>query len=77
MFCYEHKFHCITVEASASNMLEKKSGVAKQILDIQPKALATHCHCHSLSLPVKEVTKESKTLSDIMDTSAEIAILVK
>ena len=61
----------------ASNMLGKKSGVAKQILDIQPKAFATHCHCHSLSLSVKEATKESKILSDTMDTSGEFAILVK
>ena len=61
----------------AGNMLEKKSGVAKQILDIQPEAFATHCHCHSLSLSVKETTKESKILSDTMDTSGEIAILVK
>ena len=61
----------------ASNMLGKKSGVPKQILDIQPKAFATHCHCHSLSLSVKETTKESKILSDTMDTSGEIAILVK
>ena len=61
----------------ASNMLGKKSGVAKQILDIQPKAFPTHCHCHSLSLSVKETTKESKILSDTMDTSREIAILVK
>ena len=61
----------------ASNMLGKKSGVAKQILDIQPKAFATHCHCHSLTLSVKETTKESKILSDTMDTSGEVAILVK
>lgn len=61
----------------ASNMLGKKSGVAKQILDIQPKAFITHCHCHSLSLSVKETTKESKILTDAMDTSAEIAILIK
>ena len=61
----------------ASNMLGKKSGVAKQILDIQPKAFAAHCHCHSLSLSVKETTKESKILSHSMDTSGEIAILVK
>ena len=61
----------------ASNMFGKKLGVAKQILDIQPKAFATHCHCHSLSLSVKEATKQSKILSDTMDTSGEIAILVK
>ena len=58
-------------------MLGKKSGVAKQILDIQPKAVVTHCHCHSLSLSVKETTKESKFLSNAMDTSAEIAVLIK
>ena len=61
----------------ASNMLGKKSGVAKQILDIQPKVFATHCYCHSLSLSVKETTKKSKILSDTMDTSGEIAIIVK
>ena len=61
----------------ASNMLGKKSGVAKQIQDIQPKAFVTHCHCHSLSLSVKETTKESKLLSDAMDVGAEIAILIK
>ena len=41
----------------ASNMLGKKSNVAKQIFDIQPKAHYTHCHCHSLSLSVKELTR--------------------
>lgn len=61
----------------ASNMLGKRSGVAKQILDIQPKAFVTHCHCHSLSLSVKETTKESKILSNTMDTSGEIAKLIK
>ncbi len=30
----------------ASNMLGLRSGVAKQICDIQPKAHATHCHAH-------------------------------
>ena len=46
-----------------SNMLGKKSGVVKQIQDIQPKVFVTHCHCrHSLSLSVKEMTKESKRM---------------
>ena len=31
-----------------SNMLGKRSGVAKRIEDIQPKAKPTHCHGHSL-----------------------------
>lgn len=61
----------------ASNMLGKKSGVAKQIQDKQPKAFVTHCHCHSLSLSVKDTTNESKILSHTMDTTGEIAVLVK
>ena len=40
----------------ASNMLGRKSGVATQITNIQPKPIATHCHAHSLSLAVKDVT---------------------
>ena len=43
----------------ASNMLGKKSGVAMQIKELQPKAHYTHCHGHSISLSVKEVTKQS------------------
>ena len=61
----------------ASNMLGKKSGIAKQISDIQPKAVVTHCHCHSLNLSVKETTKQSKLLADAMGVTGEIAILVK
>ena len=61
----------------ASNMLRKKSGAAKQILNIQPKGYVTHCHCHSLSPAVKETTKESNLLSDTMYATTEIAILVK
>lgn len=61
----------------ASNMLGKKSGVAKQIFEIQPKAHYTHCHCHSLSLSVNDLTKQSKLLSDTMDTAGEITILIK
>lgn len=61
----------------ASNMLGKKSGVAKRIQDEQPKAHVTHCHCHSLSLGVKDTIKGSKILNDEMDTSREIVKLIK
>ena len=36
------------------NMLSKRSGVAKQIQDIQKKAYPTHCHAHLPSLSVKK-----------------------
>ena len=61
----------------ASNMLGLKSGIAKQICDIHPKAHATHCHAHSLSLCVKNTTSSCKTLSNAMDIAREIVALVK
>ena len=36
----------------ASNMMVHKTGVAKRIQDLQPKAYPTHFHGHSLSLSV-------------------------
>ena len=61
----------------ASNMMGHKSGVAKQIREIQPKALETHCHGHTLSLSVKDMTNQSKLLSDVLSTVGEIIVLVK
>ena len=37
----------------------------------------THCHAHSLSLSVKDVTKNTKILRDTMGTAEEIIILIK
>ena len=52
----------------ASNMLGYKTGVAKRIQDVQPKAHPTHgCHGHSLS----------KLLLNTMDTAKEIVTLIK
>ena len=39
--------------------------------------LITHCHAHSLSLSVKDVTKNTKILRDTMGTAEEIIILIK
>lgn len=61
----------------ASNMLGNKSGVAQQILQVQPRAHPTHCHAHSLSLSVKDATVNSKILTDAMDIVREISILIK
>ena len=62
---------------STSNMLGRKSGVATQILKIQPKAFVMHCFAHSLSLSVKDVTESCKSLSNAMSTASEIVILIK
>lgn len=57
-------------------MMGHKTGVEKRIQDLQPKAYPTHCHGHSLSLSVKDTTKNCKLLSDTMDTK-EIVSLIK
>ena len=58
-------------------MLGKKSGVAKKIQECQPKAHATHCHGHALSLSVKDATNHSKILSDTMSNTSEVVKLIK
>ena len=41
----------------ASVMSGIKSGVAKQIADIEPKAIFTHCYGHALNLAVADTVK--------------------
>ena len=53
----------------ASNMMERKSGVATKIKEIQKNALETHCHGHSLNLSVKDVTSQCKLLNSIQSHS--------
>ena len=55
------------------NMLGKRSVVAIQIYKEQPKAHYIHCHCHLLHF----VTRSSEMLSDVMDTTGEIFVLIK
>ena len=50
----------------ASNMMGKKCGVATKIQEIEPKALITHCHCHSLNLSIKLTTPNCKLLKDTL-----------
>ncbi|XP_057290813.1 zinc finger MYM-type protein 1-like [Hydractinia symbiolongicarpus] len=61
----------------ASNMMGKRSGVSAIIKEEQPKAIATHCQGHSLSLAVKSMTKECQIPRDTMGTAGEICVLVK
>ena len=61
----------------ASNMMGKRSGASTKILEEQPKAVATHCQGHSLSLAIKTLTKDCRILSETMGTVGEICVLVK
>ena len=58
-------------------MLGHKTGVAKRIQEVQPKAHATHWHGHSLSLSVKDTVKNCKLLLNTMDTAKEVVTLIK
>ena len=56
----------------ASNMMRKKSGVAAEIIKLDPKALTAHCHCHSLNLSVKSTTEhQCQLLRNTLDTVRE------
>ena len=61
----------------ASAMSGIKNGVAKQIMDLEPRALYTHCYGHSLNLATSDVVKQSKILQDALDTTNEITKLIK
>lgn len=58
-------------------MLGKKSGVAKQISELQPNVFVTHCHGHSLSLTVKDTVKDCQVPSHTLDTAKELVVLIK
>ena len=41
-----------------------KSGVAKRICDLEPRAVFMHCFEHPLSLAASDAIKQSKLISD-------------
>ena len=61
----------------ASAMKGSKSGVAKRISDLEPRAVYTHCYGHSLNLAASDTLKESKLMKDALDTTYEITKLIK
>ena len=65
--CYDG---CLTMKGH-------KYGVAKQIKEIENKALFTHCYTHSLNLAVGDAIKNSKVMKDALKTTFEITKLIK
>ena len=66
--------HCYD---GASAMSGPRSGVAKQILDLESRAVYTHCYGHSLNLACMDTIKSSKVMQEALDITAEITKLVK
>lgn len=60
-----------------STMSGLKSGVAKRIMDEEPRAVFTHCYCHSLNLAVGDSVKKSQLLKSALETTYEITKLIK
>lgn len=58
-------------------MRGSKSGVAKRISDIEPRALYTHCYGHSLNLAASDTIKKVKIMQDALDVTHEITKLIK
>ena len=61
----------------AATMSGKKSGVATKLSAAEPRAVFTHCYGHSLNLACCDAVKQCKLLQDAMDTTHEIAKLIK
>ncbi len=61
----------------ASAMSGSKSGVAKRISDLEPRAVFTHCYGHALNLAASDTLKRSKLMKDALDTTREITKLIK
>ena len=61
----------------ASTMSGAKSGIAKQICDLEPRAVFTHCYGHSLNLAASDSIKNSKLMKNALGTTHEITKLIK
>ena len=61
----------------ASSLSGHKSGVAKKIMDLESRALYTHCYGHALNLAAQDSIKQIKIMEDTLDTTYEITKLIK
>ena len=61
----------------ASNMSGKRTGVAKRIQELEPRAVYTHCYGHALNLAASDMLKQCAVLKDAMSTSHEAIKLIK
>eukprot|EP00117_Sycon_ciliatum_P039495 scpid76784/ scgid29186/ len=61
----------------ASVMSGCKSGLAKVLSDVEPRALFTHCYGHALNLGVGDMIRLSAIMQDALDVVAEISKMLK
>ena len=56
-------------------MSGRKAGVAKLILDEEPRAIYTHCYGHSLNLACNDNTKQCPIIRNAFDTANELTCI--
>ena len=61
----------------ASNLVGAKKGVSKQIMDIERRALFTHCYGDTLNLACSDAVKGCKVLKSTLETTREINKVIK
>lgn len=61
----------------ASAMAGTKSGVAKRILDDEPRAIYTHCYGHSINLAASDAVMKTKVMKHALEMTHEITKLIK
>ena len=61
----------------ATAMSGAKSGVAKRISDLEPRAVYIHCFGHSLNLAASDTIKNSQIMRNSLSTTHEITKLIK
>ena len=61
----------------AAAMRGIRSGVAKRILDEEPKAVYTHCYGHSINLAMNDSIKACKPVKTSLEVTHEITKLIK
>ena len=57
----------------ASTMKGPRSGVAKQLVDEEPRAIYSHCYGHSLNLAISDTIKGCKIMKDSLDLIFEVS----
>ena len=60
-----------------STMKGARSGVAKRILDEEPRAVYMHYYGHSINLAASDAVRQTKLMRDSLETAHEITKLIK
>ena len=61
----------------AASMSGMRTGVAKQILDEEPRAVYTHCYGHSINLAMNDAIKACKPIKNSLEVTHEVTKLIK